>query len=65
MAPLQALSRRFWIMHVFDEDAEIKSGSRAIVTMLRAVLAGDADAAERAAVELNDSLVAFARATLE
>lgn len=52
-------------MHVFDEDAEIKSGSRAIVTMLRAVLAGDADAAERAAVELNDSLVAFARATLE
>lgn len=64
MAPLQGLSRRFWIGHVVDDETEIKTGSALHIAMLQAVLARDADAAESASHDLNDYLVDFARASL-
>jgi DNA-binding GntR family transcriptional regulator len=64
MAPLQGLSRRFWIAHVLDEEAEINAGSRLHIAILGALLASDAVAAERASLALNDYLVSFAYATL-
>lgn len=64
MAPLQGLSRRFWFTHVVDEEAEIKAGATLHIAILRAILAGSADAAEAASLELNDYLVDFAYGTL-
>lgn len=64
MAPLQGLSRRFWITHVADVDTEIKAGATLHVTILRAILDRDADGAEAAALDLNDYLVDFSYATL-
>lgn len=60
MAPLQGLSRRFWIAHVRDEQTEISEGSRLHARILRAVLDQDAAAAEKASHALNDYLVEFA-----
>lgn len=65
LAPLQGLSRRFWIGHVRDEDVdEIAAGATRHTTLLRAIVAGDEDAAEAASRELNDYLVAFSRAAV-
>jgi DNA-binding GntR family transcriptional regulator len=64
MAPLQGLSRRFWFTHVTDVETEIKTGANLHVAILKAILGRDADAAEIAALELNDYLVEFAYATL-
>jgi DNA-binding GntR family transcriptional regulator len=64
MAPLQGLSRRFWITHVTDVDTEIKSGANLHVAILNAILERDPDAAEAAALNLNDYLVDFSYATL-
>ena len=64
MAPLQGLSRRFWFTHVTDVDTEIKAGANLHVAILKSILARDADAAEEAALELNDYLVDFSYATL-
>lgn len=64
MAPLQGLSRRFWITHVTDVETEIKSGATLHVAILKAILGRDADAAEAAALALNDYLVDFSYATL-
>ncbi|MGN6575664.1 MAG: GntR family transcriptional regulator [Nocardioides sp.] len=64
MAPLQGLSRRFWFTHVTDVETEIKAGANLHVAILKAILGRDADAAEIAALELNDYLVEFAYATL-
>jgi DNA-binding GntR family transcriptional regulator len=64
MAPLQGLSRRFWFTHVTDVDTEIKAGANLHVAILKAILGRDADAAEIAALELNDYLVDFSYATL-
>lgn len=64
MAPLQGLSRRFWFTHVTDVDTEIKAGTNLHVAILKAILERDADAAEDAALELNDYLVDFSYATL-
>jgi DNA-binding GntR family transcriptional regulator len=64
MAPLQGLSRRFWFTHITDVDTEIKAGANLHVAILKAILERDADAAEIAALELNDYLVDFAYATL-
>lgn len=60
MAPLQGLSRRFWIAHVRDEEAEITAGSERHMAILEALLARDSAAAERASQALNDYLVDFA-----
>jgi DNA-binding GntR family transcriptional regulator len=64
MAPLQGLSRRFWITHVRDEQAEISQGSRLHARILRTILDRDSEAAEKASHALNDYLVEFAYRTV-
>jgi DNA-binding GntR family transcriptional regulator len=64
MAPLQGLSRRFWLMHVVDEETEIKSGSSLHSALLHAIHARDADKAEQASLALNDYLIDFSFRTL-
>lgn len=64
MAPLQGLSRRFWLNHVVDEETEIKAGSSLHTAILRAILDRDEEAATAASYELNDYLVEFSYATL-
>lgn len=64
MAPLQGLSRRFWLAHLRDAPREIRRGSGHYLTILGAILQGDADAAERSCLALNDYLVEFAYATI-
>jgi hypothetical protein len=59
MAPLQGLSRRFWLTHVVDEEAEIKAASRLHVAMLRAILEHDPNGAEQVSQELTNYLVDF------
>ena len=60
MVPLQTLSRRFWIMHVRDEQAEIAHGKRLHQDILQAILARDAVKAGAASLALNAYLVEFA-----
>lgn len=60
MVPLQTLSRRFWIMHVRDEQAEIAHGKRLHQDILTAILARDAAVAAAASLALNSYLVDFA-----
>ena len=60
MVPLQTLSRRFWIMHVRDEQAEIAHGKRLHQDILQAILARDPDGAGAASLALNSYLVEFA-----
>lgn len=64
MAPLQGLSRRFWVAHVFDDDTEITSGSQLHSRILKAILAADEEEAIQASHALNDYLVAFAYASV-
>lgn len=64
MAPLQGLSRRFWLTHVIDEGAEIGVASKFHSAMLRAILDRNPDAAEEASTGLNDYLVDFSFRTL-
>ncbi|HWC22844.1 MAG TPA: GntR family transcriptional regulator [Flexivirga sp.] len=64
IAPLQGLSRRFWLTHVVDRPAEIATGSGLHARILRAILERDADAAETASHALNDYLIDFSYATL-
>lgn len=64
MAPLQGLSRRFWLAHVTQAEAEIQRGSTHHLAILTAVLKNDALAAQRASEALNDYLVEFSLATL-
>nr|WP_279578099.1 GntR family transcriptional regulator [Paracoccus versutus] len=60
MTPLQALSRRFWVMHIQDEAADIGIGKAFHRRILMAIAEGDAGAATSASMELNDYLVRFA-----
>lgn len=64
MAPLQGLSRRFWLAHVVDEESAIAAGSRLHTAILRGIVDGDADKAEQASHALNDYLVDFSYAAL-
>lgn len=65
MAPLQGLSRRFWLAHLRDDGAnEIRRGSAHYLAILRAILAREPAAAEQASLALNDYLVEFAYATI-
>ncbi|QQQ64315.1 GntR family transcriptional regulator [Paenarthrobacter ureafaciens] len=64
MAPLQGLSRRFWITHVRDEQAEISQGSGLHARILHAILDRDSEGAEKASHALNDYLVEFAYRTV-
>lgn len=60
MAPLQTLSRRFWIMHVRDEAKEVAVGKRLHQQILVAVAGRDVETSRQASLELNDYLVQFA-----
>jgi len=65
MVPLQGLSRRFWLAHLRgDGTTEIRQGAVFYLAILRAVLARETAAAERASLALNDYLVEFAYATI-
>jgi DNA-binding GntR family transcriptional regulator len=64
MAPLQGLSRRFWIGHVVDDEKEIATGAAMHIAILEAVLAKDSHAAELASQALNAYLVEFAHASI-
>ena len=64
MAPLQGLSRRFWLAHLRDAPREIRRGSGHYLAILGAILARDAGAAEQYCLALNDYLVEFAYATI-
>lgn len=64
MAPLQGLSRRFWLANVRDEQDEIKNGTTHHLAILRAILASDPQAAEQASLTLNDYLIEFAYKTI-
>lgn len=64
MAPLQGLSRRFWLAHVHDKPDEIGRGSALNLAILSAILARDPNAAEQASLTLNDYLVEFAYGTI-
>ncbi|WP_281969116.1 GntR family transcriptional regulator [Roseovarius nanhaiticus] len=60
MAPLQGLSRRFWISRLTDGPREIRIGSKLHIMTLKAIVAQDSAAAEKASRDLNDYLVNFA-----
>lgn len=60
LLPLQNLSRRYWISHVTDAEAEIQTSSVCHLQMLRGSADGEPQTAEAAAYKLNDYLVDFA-----
>lgn len=60
MRPLQALSRRFWFVHVRDEKREIEAGSALHRQILEAIANRDIENAAAASQGLNDYLVEFA-----
>ena len=59
MRPLQALSRRFWLLHVRDEKREIEAGSALHRRILEAIAERDVENAA-ASQGLNDYLIEFA-----
>lgn len=65
LAPVQGLSRRFWLAHVRDEQREIAAGRALHLAILDAVLAQDPEAGEQASRDLNDYLERFARDVLD
>lgn len=65
LAPLQGLSRRFWLAFVDDDVAEISTWADDVRHMLTGVLSGDGDAAVGASERLNLRLVEFARAAAD
>jgi len=60
MTPLQTLSRRFWIMHVRDEQREISHGKRLHQAILKAIAERQVAKAAAASLALNSYLVEFA-----
>lgn len=64
MSPLQALSRRFWLMNLEDEPAEIAAGADLHGKMLAAILDEDVARGIAASFALNDYLVRHAHRTV-
>ncbi len=64
MAPLQGLSRRFWVAHVTNADNEITKGAQLHRRILTAILTSNEADAKSASHALNNYLVAFAYATV-
>lgn len=60
MAPLQALSRRFWMTHIRDEKVDIDRGKTLHREILEAISLRDGNKGEEASLALNDYLVDFA-----
>jgi DNA-binding GntR family transcriptional regulator len=65
MTPLQALSRRFWIMHVSDEKREIARVGQLHRNMLSAISERKVAQASEASLALNDYLLQFTLAVVE
>ncbi|WP_449281848.1 GntR family transcriptional regulator [Leucobacter sp.] len=59
MAPLQGLSRRFWLTHLAGGSSEMHRGKEHHLRALEAVLRRDPQAAQQASWALNDYLVEF------
>lgn len=57
MAPLQALSRRFWFAHLPDVTTHLAQAARLHSTILQAVAHGDESVAVAASHHLNDYLI--------
>lgn len=64
MAPLQGLSRRFWLAHLRRPENEIKVASGLHRNILRAILDGDPESGRNASLALNDYLVDFSLRTV-
>ncbi|MDA8386187.1 MAG: GntR family transcriptional regulator [Actinomycetota bacterium] len=64
MAPLQGLSRRFWLAYLRRPEAEIKIASGLHRNILQAILNEDAESGREASVALNDYLVDFSLRTV-
>lgn len=64
IAPLHALSRRFWCMH-YRETGDLPFSAGAHADIMRAVAAGDAAGAERAADRLIDFAAACSREQID
>lgn len=64
MAPLQGMSRRFWLTHVRDERREVAEGSELHRALLRSIIGRDKDGAQDASIALNDYLVESALAVV-
>jgi DNA-binding GntR family transcriptional regulator len=64
MAPLQALSRRFWFANLRDVPADLRRGADAHIAILTAISKQDADAAAQASLRLNDYLTEFTHRVL-
>ena len=60
MAPLQGLSRRFWIGRLKDRRREIDTGSELHTAILKSISEQNVEAAETASKALNNYLVKFA-----
>jgi DNA-binding GntR family transcriptional regulator len=60
---LHSVSRRFWFCHL-HEDRQLLDTARLHLTVAKAVVLGDAEAAGKASDELIDYMLAFAKATL-
>ena len=65
MTPLQSLSRRFWLTHIRDEQAEIRRGKDLHRAILTAIADRDGEAARAASLALNDYLAAFAARVID
>ncbi len=65
MTPLQALSRRFWLTHVCNEDVEIPRGKALHSEILAGISERNIARAEAASLALNDYLVNFALSTID
>lgn len=64
MRPLQALSRRFWMTNVRDEDAEVSRGKVLHREILLSIQERNTRRAEVASLALNDYLIEFALRTI-
>jgi DNA-binding GntR family transcriptional regulator len=64
MALMHGLSRRFWYIH-YRQVADLPLAARLHAEVARAVVAGEPEAAARAAERLVDYIEAFARATAD
>ena len=64
MSPLQARSRRFWLMHLQDSVEEVNIGKHLHQRILRAICARDAKEAGTASLDLNDYLVKFSMSVI-
>jgi DNA-binding GntR family transcriptional regulator len=65
MAPLQALSRRFWFANLREPARELRKAADLHGDTLRAICRGDDEEAAAASLRLNDYLVEFAYQTLQ